>query len=653
MADMQFDTSELRPAADTRSVRTATITLRRPSAYSTAVGLVGGWAVLANFARLGFPGSGFDEPLYAIAGWRYVHGETGTPPSGGLSNFDNFEHPPLAKYLFGLAELVAGHPSVFAARVVSATCTVATALILGLCLGRVAGRWIGLGAAAMVAVLPMHVPGPNLPFRFGRYAYLDPVAELFAVGSVALAWMWFERRGRSGWWFAAATGGCVGLAAACRETGFLGAVGSVIVGLVLTARRRSDVGTRLAQTGVAVIISALVFVATYAGLGNPARAIGFLIHFQREHAAVGHQVQYAGRVSVHPPGWAFLWFAQHGVGSVVAIACLVCVAAAIVLRHDRVVLWCLAALAAPLVFHMALAGVILGFYWVMWMPGVLALVSLGAAELVHLVRRATPRVRLGGLLLGVSCLCLLAAASVRDTYRMVSLSAPPDQPYSATVLRYSPLTYLRLDEHSGSTAADASGNDHAGTYSGGPRLGAHSLLASEPGHSVVFNRFQQFARVPGASWMDSPDYSFSVWFSGSRPDGYLLSRDNFVAKVWNLQFDPSGHLRFVTYSSFRGEAHVVDSRAAYDDGRPHLVVGVKHGSTMLLYVDGRLDGSASFPTFARSTTASIDLARRGNGSGYLAGALDDFAYFDVALSADEVRSLYRAGIQPGPAVRSR
>jgi len=43
-----------------------------------------------------------DDELYALAGWLYIHG--GNPIDV------NFEHPPLAKYLIGLSELLFGNP---------------------------------------------------------------------------------------------------------------------------------------------------------------------------------------------------------------------------------------------------------------------------------------------------------------------------------------------------------------------------------------------------------------------------------------------------------------------------------------------------------------------------------------------------------------
>jgi hypothetical protein len=82
-----------------------------------------------------------------------------------------------------------------------------------------------------------------------------------------------------------------------------------------------------------------------------------------------------------------------------------------------------------------------------------------------------------------------------------------------------------------------------------------------------------------------------------------------------------------------------------------VAVCVKQGSSTLLYMDGHLAGSASSRTFATSATAAIDLAHRGNNSGLFAGTLDEFAFFDTVLSAEDALALYRAGTLAGSGAR--
>jgi hypothetical protein len=67
-----------------------------------------------------------DEPPYIIAAQRYLNGNLSAPRPRTAADYlgatpDNFEHPPLVKYLFGVAQWLDGAPhSLSVPRVVSA-----------------------------------------------------------------------------------------------------------------------------------------------------------------------------------------------------------------------------------------------------------------------------------------------------------------------------------------------------------------------------------------------------------------------------------------------------------------------------------------------------------------------------------------------------
>ena len=365
--------------------------------FWSACVLLGAWALFQNFFKIGTAPILADEPTYATSGWRYLHGQVSTPPAYGGSPVaapGNFEHPPLAKSLFGLAQLVSGTPrDLTASRCVSAAATVLAAVVVGVWLGRLAGRWTGFLTAGLLTVLPQPAGGSD--GRFSRFAMLDPVATLFMVVSVVLAWEWSRaagfrapgrrRTGRSGWVCAVLTGGAVALAAGAKENGWLGAVGPVVLVVVGAARSRdrSLVRVRLVQTAVAVAVAAAGFVALYLPISNPISAVRYLVDFQTTHSSDGHSVGFAGRVTTRPPWWANLWFAGHGYGSLLTCVILGAAACAVVVRRDLLVAWCLAAVAAPFVFHCFVAHVALSYYWVMWTPMVLALAALGVREVIR------------------------------------------------------------------------------------------------------------------------------------------------------------------------------------------------------------------------------------------------------------------------------
>ena len=404
---------------------------RRFDLFGAAALIAGAWALYANLWRFSFPSVAADEPTYSVAGWRYVHGDNAVPPLDGSTNAHNFEHPPLAKYLYGLAEVVVGHPSIPADRVVAGCCTLGAALLVGLWVGRNAGRWTGLVAGALVALLPMRVG--YLQMRFTRYALLDPVAEFFMVASVVVAWRWCHRSGRVGWLWAAATGAFIGLATAAKENGLLAGVGVVLVGIVMNARHLRELARRVGQAALAGVAALFVFLASYLPLGHPMAALRFLIHFQSHQSSVGHLVGVAGRFTAHPPWWAFLWFAWHGLGGVVAVTSLVCCAAAVVMRRDRLVVWCAAALAGPLIFHMFFAGVVLPFYWVMWAPAYLALVSLGVAEITKLIRRRQYLLRVAGVASTAAAVVIFGLGPARDGVRLAAMTVEGPQRLAAVM----------------------------------------------------------------------------------------------------------------------------------------------------------------------------------------------------------------------------
>jgi 4-amino-4-deoxy-L-arabinose transferase-like glycosyltransferase len=373
------------------------------------------WALLQNLMHLSQPMQLADEPIYVAAGWRYWHGQQlPIDPSGVRITIDNFEHPPLAKYMFGLAETIAGHPTLGPARLTAALCTLATGAVLGLWLGRVAGRWTGLLAAALVTLLPTEVAGSE--YRFGRYAMLDPVAELFATAAVAAAWYWFRLDGRRSWCWAGAAGVLAGLAASAKEYGFLGLVGPVLLGIALAVRDGRLLVSRLLQAGAAGSAALLTFVVLYLPLGNPLPRIKFLVQHQLLHSEVGHVIGFAGRVTTKPPWWTNLWFAGHSLGPVTVSVMLVGCASAIAFRRDRLVAWFGAALLVPFLFHCFLAHVVLPFYWTLWLPLALGPTAVGLAALVEWAGPGWQR--LVAALLTAALLTATAGRAVADTWRV-------------------------------------------------------------------------------------------------------------------------------------------------------------------------------------------------------------------------------------------
>lgn len=348
--------------------------------------LLGVWALFQNFFKIGTAPILADEPGYVTTGWSYLHQTFPSPPAhtGSLVAVPgNFEHPPLAKYLFALAQLASGTPrDLTASRCVSATATVLVGVVVGLWLARLTDRWTALSAFGLLTVLPQPAGGSD--GRFGRFAMLDPVASLFMVLSVVAAWEWSRRRGRPAFGCAVLAGLAIALAAGAKENGALGAVGPVllVVAVALRTREAALIRARLLELSVAMTVAVAGFAALYLPISNPIDAIGYLVSFQTTQSSNGHLVGFAGQVATRPPWWTNLWYAGHGYGAALT-AFIVCAALyAVAARRDLLAGWCVAALAVPFVFHCFVAHVVLGYYWVMWSPLVLTLAALGVSDIV-------------------------------------------------------------------------------------------------------------------------------------------------------------------------------------------------------------------------------------------------------------------------------
>jgi hypothetical protein len=221
--------------------------------------------------------------------------------------------------------------------------------------------------------------------------------------------------------------------------------------------------------------------------------------------------------------------------------------------------------------------------------------------------------------------------------------------YSSEVLADSPLGFWKLDETSGSSAADSSGNSHGGTYQASPTLAAASVVA-DGGTAVTLNGSTQYVSVAGASWMNTSDYSIEAWVKTSLNNFYIASRAGSTAaqRVWDVFIRTVGTVAVVTWAS-GGTNTQLNGTIRVDDGKPHHIVVTKSGTTISIYVDGVLDVSGTTSTTNTSTTQGIDWGRRSTNASFFNGTLDDVAVYGSALSGTRVAAHFTAG-NPTPAI---
>lgn len=348
-----------------------TMWLRRAPATRHALRWIAGAAASALalficFAHLSSLNINGDEYIYVNAGWDYVHGDFSA----------NQEHPPTAKYLFGLAQLAGGR-GIAAPRILVGCLVILGAVVMFVWLRREVGTGAGILAAGLWLLTPRQIDG----YRIDRVALLEPVMMFFALVAMWLIWRWARRQ--SGMWAVAAAGAATALSITAKVS-TAAILPSFILLIALTQRNRRGI----AGAGLFTLVAAGVAAAVYAGPGST--AFGYLIEFQTGHNQGGHLVWIAGASYTVSPWWANAWYFGVGVGTATAFALVAGSVIALVRKPDLLVIFLATGLVGFLVFYFVVARVALSFYYYAFVPFLTMLAAIGCARLWG---RAGPRAR--------------------------------------------------------------------------------------------------------------------------------------------------------------------------------------------------------------------------------------------------------------------
>ena len=233
---------------------------------------------------------------------------------------------------------------------------------------------------------------------------------------------------------------------------------------------------------------------------------------------------------------------------------------------------------------------------------------------------------------------------------VTSVSVTGSGTYRPAVKADGPMVQWPLDEAAGTSAADISGGNRPGTYSGGVTYRTASPVTAPDGVGVTFNgstgnlRTTAAAAAPGA-------YSTELWFRTTTTTGGKLVGFGNAATGLSNTYDRqvymlnTGQLDFGTYS---GGFNTVTSANRYNDGRWHQLVATQGSAGMALYVDG---------TAVATNTTTVNQAITGYWrvggdnlaawpnrptSNFFAGSIDEVAISTKALTAAQVRAHFDA-----------
>jgi len=237
------------------------------------------------------------------------------------------------------------------------------------------------------------------------------------------------------------------------------------------------------------------------------------------------------------------------------------------------------------------------------------------------------------------------AAQTSDwgTAAMSVKTSPSQNPrYKSAVLADGPVIYYRLDESSGTTAADSSGNGRDAAYTGNATLDQPG--ATSDGDSAITGSGTMVGYPSGAGLATgSAPRSVECWFKTTMN----VTGSGVVLAAWGTEATTS-LFALMLYSPTQVKVSdwnndyifTLPSSVADNDGTWHHVVATWDGSTLTSYFDGQPAGSvaATFNTVLNSSglVAGASVGR----SFQYSGAIDELAVYGTALSAAQVQNHY-------------
>ncbi|NJL35165.1 MAG: LamG domain-containing protein, partial [Chloroflexaceae bacterium] len=188
------------------------------------------------------------------------------------------------------------------------------------------------------------------------------------------------------------------------------------------------------------------------------------------------------------------------------------------------------------------------------------------------------------------------------------------------------------------------------------------------GQALAFDGVDDYIIVPDSASIDfaaNEDFTLSAWvrIDTNQPD--IGNIDNDIIEKWSTQGGYPYVVRYLNSGPQAGRVSVarfdgitnptIVSSVPLNDGAYHAITFVKQGNTLLLYIDGQLDGTAIDTTIGDTTNDSpLILGARGNVPAvslsadnlqtfnHFAGAIDQLIIEQRSLSAADVQALYAA-----------
>lgn len=243
-----------------------------------------------------------------------------------------------------------------------------------------------------------------------------------------------------------------------------------------------------------------------------------------------------------------------------------------------------------------------------------------------------------------------SSGQLKIDYLLRVVDALSGTSYMDEVLADSPVAYWRLEETSGSTVSDETGNGHQGSVQSGVTLDVTGQIGSA---ADLDGTDTAYINVPHdtAFQFGSGDFTLECWgFIRSDDSSGVSQGQSFITKYpvgdsvtpyYGLTYG-GGEISFACRdSSNNTNRDTVVSVYSFDTW--YHIVGVREGDTFRLYIDGVLqveDTDTSIDSL--DNTADVNMGYWWTSGNALDGIVDEVAIYGTALSQTRIQAHYGA-----------
>jgi len=218
-----------------------------------------------------------------------------------------------------------------------------------------------------------------------------------------------------------------------------------------------------------------------------------------------------------------------------------------------------------------------------------------------------------------------------------------------------PVGEWKLDEGTGTSANDTSGNANTGTL--GTGSSAPTWSTGKIGKGLNFDGTDDYVSVADSSSLSPSQVTVETWakFNSIADGKTIVAKDKSSGQSYMIAIGVAnaGYLEFATYNGAWYGAKVLSSTISTNTW--YHIVGSYDGTNLRLYVNGVLQNTASGPASIDYTAGLSDkrltIGRyyaSGIGSNYFNGSVDEVKIYNYARTAAQVAWDYNRG---GPVAR--